>query len=307
MWSNPRIPYQMASERKPLEPPQGRPIIVNMVMNIEYWPFDRPMPRGILPAPHGAAPAPPDVPNFSWVEYGMRCGMPRLMDILARHGIRCSAFINAQVADVYPTLTKAVVDAGWEMVGHGLYQRSLKQVEDEESEIRASLKRLEQLTGKRTRGWFGAAGAETMGTPDLFKAVGLDFIHDWVVDDLPCWMRTTSGPLLALPYSFELNDVPMWVVQGQSSDEFLKRLEATLAVFEREAEKQPRVMSLGLHPHIVGVAHRSYYFEKMLEILRRRNDVIFMTSSEIADWFISADGSNGAAVAAYANGQPETG
>ena len=304
MWSNPRIPFQMASERRQLAPPTGKPIIVNMVMNIEYWPFDRPMPRGILPPPHGAVVAPPDVPNFSWVEYGMRCGMPRLMEMFARHDIRCSAFINAQVADAYPSLTKAVVDAKWELVGHGLYQRSLKQVENEETEIRASLDRLERLTGKRPRGWFGAAGAQSMGTPDLFKAVGLDFIHDWVVDDLPCWMRTTGGPLLALPYTFELNDVPIWAVQGQSSDELLKRLEATLAVFERETTTQPRVMSFGLHPHIVGVAHRAYYFEKVLELLRRRDDVIFMTSSEIADWFIAADGTNGREVAAFGDGPP---
>jgi len=304
MWPNPRIPFQLSSGRPRLAPPDGKPIIVNMVMNIEYWPFDRPMPRGILPPPHGAVAQPPDVPNYSWVEYGMRCGMPRLMEMLARYGIKASAFINAQVADAYPSLTRAVVDAKWELVGHGLFQRSLKQVEDEETEIRESLQRLEQVTGKRTRGWFGAAGAESMGTPDLFKAVGLDFIHDWVVDDLPCWMRTRHGPLLALPYSFELNDVPIWVVQGQSSDELLKRLEATLAVFERETQHQPRVMSFGLHPHILGVAHRAYYFEKCLELLMRRQDVIFLTSSEIADWFIAADGTHGKDIAAYNDGPP---
>ena len=47
MWSNPRIPYQLASHRTRLEPLNGKPLLVNVVMNIEYWPFDRPMPRGI--------------------------------------------------------------------------------------------------------------------------------------------------------------------------------------------------------------------------------------------------------------------
>ena len=73
------------------------------------------MPRGVLPAPHGAQVEPPDLPNYSWVEYGLRCGMPRLFDMLGARGIKASAFLNAQCADVYPSLAKATVDAGWEI------------------------------------------------------------------------------------------------------------------------------------------------------------------------------------------------
>ena len=298
MWSNPRIPHQMTSERKPLAPLKGKPIMVNVVVNIEYWPIDRPMPRGILPAPHGAQPAPPDVPNFSWVEYGMRCGMPRLLDMMAARKIKASAFMNAQVADVYPSAAEAVVKAGWELVGHGWFQQSLKQVDDEEKVIRMSLARLEKLSGKKTRGWFGAGGGETEKTPEIFKEVGLDFIHDWLVDDLPCWMWTAKGPLLNLPYTWELNDVPVWAVQGQSTDEWLKRLDYTLAVLEREAQKQPRVLTFGLHPHIIGVPHRAYVMEAALDRLLRRNDTIFVTSSEIADWFVAAEGTHGKEVMA---------
>jgi allantoinase len=293
MWSNPRIPFELSSHRRRLESLDGKPLMVNVVVNIEYWPFDRPMPRGILPPPHGAQIAPPDLPNFSWVEYGMRCGMPRLFDMLGQRGIKASAFFNAQVADVYPSLAKEAVDAGWELVGHGWFQRSLKQVDNEEDEIRRCLARLEKLTGKKTRGWFGAGGAETDNTPEIFKKCGLDFIHDWLVDDLPCWLRTEHGPLLSLPYTWELNDVPIWVVQGQSSDELLKRCEATLEVLERELEKQPRVLTFGLHPHIIGVPHRAYYMEKALDMLATRGDTIFVTSSQIADWFIRADGTGG--------------
>jgi allantoinase len=289
MWPNPRIPFQMSAERPPLEPFRGKPLMVHPVVNIEYWPFDQKMPRGILPAPHGAQVDPPDLPNYSWVEYGMRCGMPRLLDLLGQRRIRASAFINAQCADVYPSLARAVLEAKWELVGHGWFQRSLKQVPDEEAEIRRCLERLEQLSGEKVRGWFGAGGGESNDTPDILKRCGVEFIHDWLVDDLPCWMRTTAGPLLCLPYTWELNDVPIWVVQAQSSDELLKRLEASLAVLERELEKQPRVLTLAMHPHVIGVPHRAYYLEKALDLLAARQDSVFMTSSEIADWFLSVD------------------
>ena len=290
MWPNPRIPYVMSSERPRYRPLDGRPLMVNPVVAIEYWPFDRPMPRGILPAPHGRPSEPPDVANYSWVEYGMRCGLPRIFDVLDRRGIKASAWMNAQCADVYPQAAEQAARLGWDFVGHSWFQRSLKEVEDEEAEVRRSLERLERLTGKRVRGWFGAGGGESMRTPEVLKRAGLEYTHDWLLDDLPCWMTTAEGPLLALPYTWEINDVPMWAVQGQSSDELLKRLEATLAVLERELEQNPRVLSIGLHPHIAGVPHRVYYLEKALDMLQRRPDTVFVTSDRIADWFCEVDG-----------------
>ena len=83
--------------------------------------------------------------------------------------------------------------------------------------------------------------------------------------------------------------MPMWAVQGQSSDELVKRLAATLAVLKRELEQNPRVLSIGLHPHIAGVPHRLYYLEKALDMLMSRTDTIFVTSGEIADWFVTVD------------------
>ena len=269
--------------------PDGKPLIVHIVMNIEYWPFDRPMPRGIIPAPHGATPAPPDVPNYAWVEYGMRCGMPRIMEMLARRDLPCSAFLNAQVADVYPSLMSAVIDAGWELVGHGWFQQSLKQAEDEADVIRRCLDRLEQASGKRPRAWLGPGLGETEDTPDILKAEGIEFLHDWALDDLPVWMRTEHGPMIGLPYTFELNDVPVYAIQNGSTDEYLKRVEATLAIFERELKEQPRVMTLALHPHIIGVPHIAHHFEQALDLLMARDDTVFVTSSMIGDWYLDAD------------------
>ncbi|WP_425093296.1 polysaccharide deacetylase family protein [Tropicimonas sp. S265A] len=300
MWSNPRVPYQFAPDRAPLPPLAGKKMIVHVAMNIEYWPFDRPMPRGIIPPPHGAAPAPPDVPNYAWVEYGMRCGMPRIMSMLAARGIAASAFINAQVADVYPSLMSAVVDAGWELVGHGWFQQSLKAVEDERAVIVQSLDRLAQITGARPRAWLGCGLGETMDTPDILKQEGIEFLHDWPLDDLPFWMRTDHGPLVGLPYTFELNDVPVYAIQSGSTDEYLKRVEATLKVYEAEIARtgQPRIVTLALHPHIIGVPHIAQGFEQALDLLAARDDTVFVTSSQMGDWFTAADAAGAEAVMA---------
>src|SRR3546814_17540196 len=77
MSSNPRIPYQMTSDRPRLPPPvPGKPLIVHVVVNVEYWPFDQPPPRKLIPGPHGTDHI-PEVPNLSSVEYGMRTQIGR--------------------------------------------------------------------------------------------------------------------------------------------------------------------------------------------------------------------------------------
>ena len=119
-------------------------------------------------------------------------------------------------------------------------------------------------------------------------------------------MKTKLGPMVAMPYTFELNDVVNHAVQQSSSDEMLKRLKATLSIFDREMveQGQPRILTLGLHPHIIGVPHIAYHFEQALDILMARQDVVFATSSQIGDWFIAADGTNGADVAPYTDTLP---
>ena len=293
MWPNPRVPHELSSNRKKLSPPDGKSLIVHTVMNIEYWPFDKNMPRGILPPPHGKSPDPPDLPNYSWVEYGMRVGLPRLFKLFAENNIPVSAFINAQVADIYPKAFDEVCKLNWELVGHGWFQESLRVAKDEEHVIKKSLDLLRKLSGQPVRSWFGPAGGETEKTPELLKENGIEFLHDWLIDELPCWMRTKLGPIVAMPYTFELNDVPIWTVQNNSCDEMKKRVDATLNIFDEEKLYNTKIITLALHPHIVGVPQNFYYLKKIIEDLKKRDDVIFMTSSQIGDWFVKVDCTNG--------------
>ena len=75
-------------------------------------------------------------------------------------------------------------------------------------------------------------------------------------------------------------------------------------MFERETEHNPRVLTFGLHPHIIGVPHIAYQFAKALDLLMDHPQTVFMTSRQIGDWFIEADGTGGAEVADYTDTLP---
>ncbi len=108
--TNPRIPYEMSSSQNKLKGPGGKQLIVHLVINVEHWRFDAPMPRKILPAPHGAEHV-PDIPNYSWAEYGMRCGMPRILKLITERGLAASTSINAEFVDAYPAGAVAMLKA----------------------------------------------------------------------------------------------------------------------------------------------------------------------------------------------------
>lgn len=286
--TNPRVRFQMSSERQRLEPPDGKPLIVHNVVNVEYWPFDAPMPRKLLSTPHGNETV-PDIPNYSWAEYGLRCGMPRLFRLYADKSLPVSVNLNAAVIDHYPSLAVSMRDAGWEFIAHGMTQRLLNKEEDEAGVINSSIDKIEKFVGQRPRGWMGPGFAQTFDTPDHLKAAGIEYNLDWVLDDLPCWMTTKHGPLICMPYGFELNDSLLYPVERQSSSEILQRFRDTVGTFERELREQPRVLTLAVHPHQIAVPHRIGYLEKILSILLERDDTVFMTGSEIADWYMAVE------------------
>ncbi len=286
--TNPRVPYELASARPRLEPLEGKPLMVHIVVNVEHWPFDQKMPRTVLSPPHGREQV-PDVPNFAWAEYGLRCGLPRILSLLEDRELPASTSFNASVIDAYPAGAEAILDAGWEFIGHGIHQRSIQEAGDEAAIIQLALDKIARFTGKRPRGWLGPGLRETFDTPDLLKAAGVDFVFDWVLDDLPCWMTTKHGPLLAMPYTLELNDSVIYAVERQSSSEIYRRLVDTVEAFDWELRAQPRVLTLALHPHLIGAPHRIGYLQKMIDLLLDRGDVIFVTGSAIADWFVEAE------------------
>ena len=284
--SNPRIPFRLSADVPRLRPLDGKPLMVHVVVNLEHWPFDQPMPRALFAAPHGKAPW-PDLGNFAWVEYGLRCGFPRLHRAITSTGIAASATLNTSVIDVYPRVAELALSAGWEIIGHAVHQRALSLEKNEVEVISQSYERLEQFTGVKPRGWLTPGIGETVETPDHLKAAGFEHLYDWMVDDLPDWMQTKHGPILAMPYTLELNDVMSYALEKQASSDLYDRIRDAVETLEPELTEQPRVLTIALHPHIIGATHRLKYLSRAIEMLLARSDTIFLTGSEIADWFVA--------------------
>jgi peptidoglycan/xylan/chitin deacetylase (PgdA/CDA1 family) len=286
-----RLLYRATVDRPKVTLPGGKAVAIWPVVNIEHWLIDNPMPRQVLVAPTGVQ-LQPDIPNWSWHEYGMRVGFWRFLDVFEKRGIRPTLSINGSVCEAYPRVARAANDAGWEFMGHGFVQVPTHRVEDQRAMIRRTVDTITAMTGSPCVGWLGPGLTETLETPDLLAAAGIRYVGDWVVDDLPCRLKTTHGDLLTMPYSVELNDIPMQMIQYHPASEFAARTLTTAARLVAETHSSgpltnAKVMSFAIHPYIMGVPHRIASLENLLDQLLANDDLVFMQGRAIMDWYLA--------------------
>ena len=283
---NPRADFSPIFDRKPLHLPGNARVAAWVIINVEEWDINEPMARTILPTPQGRSVI-PDIPNFAWFDYGLRVGFWRLKEVLDRHQIRATVSLNASVCLTYPQVVEESLKSGWEIMGHGFIQRVINAEPDERAVIRKTIDTIREFTGSAPRGWMGPGLAETFETPDILAEEGIEYVCDWCNDDQPYAMKVRSGRLVSVPYTVELNDIPIFAVQHHSSPELFNRARDQFDTLYREGSGSSRVMAISTHPYITGVPHRIKYFDMALNYIRRHKDVDFMTGSEILDWYNS--------------------
>ena len=158
-----RFDYSASVDREPVRLPNGARIAVWTIVNVEEWNIEAAMPRTVLTMPAGVSVV-PDVPNWSWHEYGMRVGFWRLKAALDKHNVKATMAVNAAVCLSYPRLANAALSAGWEFMGHGYTQKALHLEADQRATIRKSIETIRKFTGKPPRGWLGPGLTETWET-----------------------------------------------------------------------------------------------------------------------------------------------
>jgi len=285
-----RIPYQAIVDRPKLVLPDNKRIAVWVIVNVEEWQIENAMPRTVLPPPM-AQPLLPDVPNWSWHEYGMRSGFWRQHKALTERNIPVTLAINGHVCEAYPRVASAGLDAGWEFMGHGYLQGPMHKLTDQRKAISDTVAAIKSFTGKAPRSWECPGLTETDETLDLLREHGIEYVADWVIDDLPQDIDTPFGTITTIPYTVETNDIAVYALQQHRSDELLTRGVDQFDRLYQEGEENARVMAISVHPYITGVPHRIKYLEELLDYVGKHEGVCWMTGSEIGDWYREQMGS----------------
>jgi len=282
-----RCDYSAIVDRPPLKLPSGARLVLWTIVNLEVWDIRKPMARQVIGPPAGQLQL-PDVPNWSWHEYGMRVGVWRFFDLFKRLNIRPTLALNARVCEDYPRAAKEALADKWEFMGHAYEQGPIHAEPDQKAMVARTLDVTERFCGKRPVGWLGPGLTQTLDTPEILAAAGVKYIGDWVYDDEPTSINTSAGPLVTLPYTVELNDIPMMIIQHHESDYLLRRAIDQFDRLYAEGAGRAKIMALAIHPYISGQPHRIKYLEAIYEHARRHDGVVYWTGEEILQWYLKS-------------------
>ena len=144
---------------------------------------------------------------------------------------------------------------------------------------------IKEFTGTPPKGWLGPGLTETWETLDILAEEGIQYVSDWVNDDQPYEIRTSTRPLVSVPYTLELNDIPVMILQHHESAAWVQRCKDQFDRLYAEGAKNSRVMAIAVHPYIHGVPHRIKYFEAVYDYVKKHKGVWLTTGEEIYEWW----------------------
>lgn len=270
-------------ERAPTQWPQGS-VAVWLCISLEWFPItptDTP-----FRAPGHMVTAYPDFRHYTARDYGNRIGAWRLLDALDRVGAKASFATNAAVAERYPELVRAVLDAGHEIIAHstdmnGTIDGSLSE-SAERALIGDAMERLEAACGVKPKGWLSIARSQSFHTLDLLRQQGLTYCCDWVNDELP--YRFNNG-LINLPLNHELSDRTIVSVQQQSADSWAQSMEDAFEWLAAEADRtgSGRMLPIHVTPYIMGLPYRIAAFERLLARLAAKSECWFARGDAVVE------------------------
>jgi allantoinase len=274
--------YSPIIDRPKLTWPNGARLAVWVVPNIEFFPLNEEI--------KGEGAMLPNIFPWSRRDYGNRVAVFRLMDVLAKRGIRATVALNSEVCTEHPRIIERGCELQWEFMGHGESNARPSSKYEKKAErhvIADTLKTIAAATGQKPRGWLGAGGSESWHSLDSLASEGVRYVADWINDDQPYMMEIGKPPLVSIPYSGDLNDASMINRKNVSSEEFGRMIRRQFEILYTEAEQSARVMCIALHPWIIGVPHRIGDLIDALDFIVGKPGVWFATGGEIVDAYLS--------------------
>jgi allantoinase len=280
-----RVDYLPIVDRPPITWPGGARVAFWIAPNVEhyeYLPPRNPQRNPWVRSPH------PEVQGYSQRDYGNRVGFWRMLDVLDKHQTRCTVSLNLAVFEHFPQIGAAMMERDWEVMSHGIYNtRYLNAMtEDEEREfLRDTIETTLRHTGKPLKGMLAPAVGNNFHTPDLMAEAGLLYHADWMHDDQPVPLHVRSGRLISVPYSVELNDVPVFLNHTSAAD-FVAIVKGQFDTLYQEGADSGRVMCLAIHPYLMGTPQRARYLEEILDYVNSHDQVWHTTAGDIAEHFL---------------------
>ncbi len=278
--------WSMLTDRAPVQWPDNKKVALWINVALQYFPLNQ---QGKPFAPIGGmTTAYPDLRHYTLREYGNRVGIFRLLKAFDRYGVKPTFAIQTRLAQRYPYLVSKILERGDEITCHGWHMDAPHYGGQDRGEeaalVKKSLDGLRELTGRDIKGWLSPSKSQSFNTPTLLVENGVEYMCDWINDELPYPFRTDAGEITAMPLSTELEDRFIMQANLHSEAEYADQICDAFDFLLAEATSTGagRMLALSIHPWMLGQPHRIGKLEQVLEHITASDDVWSASAGEIA-------------------------
>jgi peptidoglycan/xylan/chitin deacetylase (PgdA/CDA1 family) len=229
--------------------------------------------------------------RMSWGQYGSRVGVPRILEVLARHAVKASFYVPAVVALLYPDEQRRVAGAGHEIGIHGWIHElnSGLSYEAERDLMLRAADVLAQVTGARPTGMRTPSWDFSPHTLRIAREMGLAYDSSLMADE-DCYELLLDGEptgVVELPVEWVRDDAVYFWMNRFASHRPCTPPADVFDIFRREFERayeEGGLFQLTMHPHVIGYRSRIWILEEIIRLARSRQGVWFATHAEVVDW-----------------------
>lgn len=227
---------------------------------------------------------PSDLATTTWFAYGYREGIPRMLDLWDRHGVKVTSHMIGEAARKHPELAREIVARGHEAAAHGPQWRSQYAMsrEEERQFIQDATRMVEDITGQRPTGYNANWLRRGPNTLSLLQELGYTYHIDDISRDEPFIEQVNGKDFVVVPYTLRNNDILLIEGRNYSPDKFLAQIKRDFDELYQEAGTRRRLMSISAHDRISGSPQMVSVWDEFIRYAKSKPGVAFMRKDEIA-------------------------
>ena len=241
-----------------------------------------------------ASPASANRPGvMSHQSYGPLVGVPRILDLLDRHGVTSTFFVPGFTAERYPGVVRDIVAAGHEVGHHGYLHETLEGVDRaaEMGFLDMGLEALERVAAVRPVGYRAPMWEPSWSTPELLAERGFLYDSSLMDADVPyeIFVETSAGAssIVEIPIQWALDDWEQYCfVPGVSGEGLIESPAKAQEIWGLELDAMRGVggcFTLTNHPFLTGRPSRALALERVVEQAVGYGDVWVASMGQIAE------------------------
>ena len=227
--------------------------------------------------------------RMSWGQYGSRVGIPRILELLHRHGVPATFFVPAVAALLYPDEQRHVIAQGHEIGLHGWIHELnsiLPEKDERELHLRSS-DTLTQITGVRPAGMRTPSWDFSPATLSIQREMGLLYDSSLMADDDPYELNQDGVPtgIVELPVEWIRDDAVYFNMNRFQALRPYTAPTTVLDIFRREfdqAYEDGGLFLLTMHPHVISYRSRIFILEELVRHMKSKPGVWFATHQDVA-------------------------